>query len=83
MAERQLRHDGQLFVDIEQLVADRGEDDARGIGALQHRVEHVGVIAQPDAQVALRQGTPGDKRKSKCQGGTTSCLSHVPSVMSG
>ena len=50
---RELRHDVQLLVDVEQLVADRGEDDAPDIGARQRRIEHVGILGEPDAQMAL------------------------------
>ena len=48
--ERELRHDVQLLVDVEQLVAERGEDDAADIGARQRRIEHVGILGQADAQ---------------------------------
>src|SRR5262245_42114878 len=57
VAERQLRHDVELVVDVEQLVADRGEDDAPDIGAAERRIEHVGILGQPDAQIGLRAGT--------------------------
>ena len=49
--ERELRHDLQLLVDVEQLVAQRREDDAADEGARQRRVEHVGILGQADAQV--------------------------------
>ncbi|CPP92888.1 Uncharacterised protein [Bordetella pertussis] len=52
---RQLRHELQLLVDVDQLVAQRGEDNAAHIGAGAVRIEHVRVFLQADAQV-LRQG---------------------------
>ncbi len=54
--QRQLRHDVELVVDVEQLVAQRGEHDAADVGARQRRIEHVGVLGQADAQRRLRQG---------------------------
>ena len=48
--ERELRHHAELLVDVEQLVADRREDDAAHIGARERRVEDVRVFGEPDAQ---------------------------------
>ena len=56
VGEGELRHDGEPGIDIEQLVADRGEDHPRGVGARQGRIEDIGVVAQSDAEVALRKG---------------------------
>ena len=39
-----LRHDVEIGVDIEQLVADRREHDAPDIGARQRRVEDIGIL---------------------------------------
>ena len=87
VAEGELRHDGELLVDVEQLVADRGEDDAGGIGAGKRRIEHVGIIAQPDAQVALGGRAAGGhgsgEREGEGEEGAASCLSHGLSVISG
>jgi hypothetical protein len=55
--ERELRDDLQVFVDVEQLVAETGEDDAPDIGAGERGVEDVGVLAQGDAKgLGLRGG---------------------------
>ena len=43
-------HDGELLVDVEQLVAERREDDPADEGARQRRVEDVGVLGEADAQ---------------------------------
>ena len=43
----------------------RGEDDARGVGARQRRVEHVGIVAQPDAQMALGEGAAGGQAQGE------------------
>src|SRR5262249_50323389 len=63
----ELRHDVALLVDVEELVAQRREDDAGGVEARQGRVEHVAVVAQADAQVALRLGADGDEGQRSCQ----------------
>ena len=54
--ERELRHDVELRVDVEQLVAHRGEHDAPDIGTRGGRIEIVGILGKADAQVALRGG---------------------------
>ena len=54
---RQHRHDAELGVDIDELVAERSEDDAADIGARQGRVEDVGVLGKADPQRCLRRGT--------------------------
>ena len=59
-AERELRHDVALLVDVEQLVADRREHDTRRIKARQRRIQDVAVVAQPDAQRA-----PGRRRRRR------------------
>ena len=41
VGQRELRHDVELFVDVEQLVAERCEHDAAHIGARHGRVENV------------------------------------------
>ena len=61
VAGRELRHDVQLLVDVEQLVAQRGEHDAADEGARQRRIEHVGVFGQADAQ-RLRRAASGARR---------------------
>jgi hypothetical protein len=50
VAERELRNDVKVLVDVEQLVAQTGEDDAADIGAGQGGVEDVGIFAQGDPQ---------------------------------
>ncbi len=47
--ERELRNDVELRVDVEQLVAERGEDDAPDIGPRKRGIEHVGIFGKPDA----------------------------------
>src|SRR5512132_650145 len=54
MRERQLRHDVDVLVDVEQLVAQRGEHDAADVGAGQCRIEHVRVLGQTNSQRRLR-----------------------------
>ena len=54
--ERELRHDVEIVVDVEQLVAQRREHDAPDIRARLGRVENVGILGKADAQMALRQG---------------------------
>ena len=55
--QRELRHDVELFVDVEQLVAERREHDAADIGARQRRVENVRIFGKADAQRGLGVNT--------------------------
>ena len=50
VGSRELRDDGQLFVDIEQLVAQRGENDAADEASRQGRIEHIGIFGETDTQ---------------------------------
>ena len=50
VAGRELRHDIELFVDVEELVAERGKHDSADEGSRQRRVEHVGILGQSEAQ---------------------------------
>jgi hypothetical protein len=59
VAERELRHDVRLLIDVEQLVAHRRKDDSRGVEARQGGIEAVRIVAQPDAQIGLREGRAG------------------------
>ena len=54
--QRQLRHEVELLVDVEELVADRGKHDPTDIGSRHGRVEQVGIFGQADTQGALRGG---------------------------
>jgi hypothetical protein len=47
---RKLRNDVQLFVQVEQLVAQAGENDAPDEGARARRIEDVRVLGEADAQ---------------------------------
>ena len=47
----ELRHDGHVLVDVEQLVAHSGKHNAACISGGQRRIEHVRVVAQRDAQI--------------------------------
>ena len=53
MGQRELWHDVELLVDIEQLVAERCEHDAADVGARHGRVEDIGVLGKPNAQRGL------------------------------
>ena len=46
----ELRRDIQFRGDVDKLVAHRGKDNPPGIGARQGRIEHIGVVGEPDAQ---------------------------------
>ena len=63
--QRQLRHEIELLVDVEQLVAERREDDAADIGAREGRVEHVRVLGEADAQGGLRRRGPDGRGKHR------------------
>jgi len=58
IAERKLRHDVQLFVDVKQLVAKRSKDDAADISPRQSWIENVGVLGKSDAQCGLCECNP-------------------------
>src|SRR5580700_11963524 len=67
---RELRDDVELRADIDELVAERGEDDAADIGARQRGVEDVGVLGKPDPQCRLRRcggGEQADRQQSRCR----------------
>ena len=49
----ELRHDVELLVDVEQLVAERGEHDAADIGARERRIENIGILGKADAERGL------------------------------
>jgi len=49
----ELRHDLEIGGDVEELVAERGEDQAADVGAADRRVEGVGIVVQADPQHGL------------------------------
>jgi len=55
----ELRHDLEIGGDVEELVAERGEDQAADVGAADRRVEGVGIVVQPDPQHGLGGGHAG------------------------
>ena len=71
-AQRKLRHDVGLVVDVEQLVAERGEHDARRVETRQAGIEGIRVVTQPDAQVGLGEAGAGDRRQGDRQSGRQS-----------
>ncbi len=52
---RQLGNQLQILVDVDELVAEAGEDDAADEGARDGRIEDVGILGQADAQIRLSQ----------------------------
>src|SRR5262249_12581355 len=54
VAERKLGNGVELLVDVEQLVAERGKDDAADIGARERRIENIGILGEADPQRCLR-----------------------------
>src|SRR5207253_8398088 len=63
-----LRHDVELFVDVEQLVAERCEHDAADIGAGHGRIEDIGILGKPDPQRGLRLNGCAE-RQQQCRRG--------------
>src|SRR5215831_8288269 len=55
VAGGELGNDLEIGGDVEELVAQRGEDEPAGVGAADGRIERVGVIVESDAQDALRR----------------------------
>ena len=60
--QRQLRHDVEPLVDVEELVAERRECDAADVGTRQRRIEHVGILGQTNAQRGLGHGRRADEQ---------------------
>ncbi len=56
VAECKLGNRVELLVDVEQLVAERGKDDAADIGARERRIENIGILGEADPQRRLRGG---------------------------
>ena len=75
VAEGELRHDLQLFVDVEELVAKAGEDDAADVGAGEGGVEDVGVFPQGDAQ-GLRLGRGRGEQGGQAAQGSQQATMH-------
>ena len=59
VAGGQLRHEVELLVEVEELVAQAGEDDAADEGARQARIEDVEVLGQADTQGLGLRGCGG------------------------
>ena len=58
----------ELLVDVEQLVAQRGKDDAADEGAGQRRIEDVRIFGEPEAQRLAerrRRGQAGQDREHR------------------
>jgi hypothetical protein len=81
IAGGELRHDVQLPVDIEQLVAQPREHDARDIAGGQRRIQDVQILSQRDAQRLResrhhhRKETGGGQQNSAHVEAPRSCLS--------
>src|SRR6185312_17359050 len=72
VGERKLRHDVEVLVDIEQLVAEGSEHDAPDIGPRERRIEDVGIFGKPDTERGFgeraRRGNEqhgGDRRQTQ------------------
>jgi hypothetical protein len=65
VAGGQLRHDVELFVDLQQLVAQGAEDHAADEGAGQRRVQHVRVFGQADAQGLRLRGQRAEQQRDQ------------------
>ena len=67
VGQRELRHDVELLVDVEQLVAKGREYNASDIGSPHGRIEHVGIFGKADAQGRLGLRVRNQQhRKSRC-----------------
>ena len=56
--ERELRHDIQILINVEQLVAKGSKDDAPDIGPGERGIEHIRILGQPDPQRRLGRRQP-------------------------
>jgi hypothetical protein len=67
VAEGKLRHDVELLIEVEQLVAQSAEDDTAGVSGGQGWIEHIGVVAQGNAKIGRGErvgGSGGDQQQS-------------------
>lgn len=55
VAGGELRHDGKLVIDVEELVAERRKDDAADECPGQRGVQNIRVFGEPDAQCLRRR----------------------------
>src|SRR3954454_18301423 len=76
VGQRELRHDIELFVDVEQLVTKRCEYDAAGIGAAERGVEHVGIFGETDAKRRLGESARTERDEKRHCGGCNTKSSH-------
>ena len=60
--QRELRHDVELFVNVEQLVAQRGEYDTADISPPDRRIQNIRILGQPNAQ----RGLGGSRCGQRC-----------------
>ena len=82
--QRELGHDAELDVDVEELVAQRGEDDAPDIGAGERRIEHIRILGEPDAQRRLRRAEAdrgGERGRGEQRGGETRLFVPLPVML--
>jgi hypothetical protein len=66
MGGGQLRHDVQLFIQVEKLIAEAGKHDAADERARHRGVEDVGIFRQADSQ-GLRIDKGGEQGKPQSQ----------------
>ncbi len=59
----ELRDDVELGADVEELVAQRGKNDAAGEGSGHARVQHVGIVGKSDAQGLRCAGLAGSRQE--------------------
>ena len=81
VAGGELGHDLEIGRDVEELVADRGEDEAAGVGAADRGVERVGIVVEADAQDALRGGGAGGEHHDRDQREQAACQAHEGSSL--
>jgi hypothetical protein len=62
VGRRELRDDGELLVDVEELVAQRREHDAPDERAGECRIEHVRILGESEAERRLGVGGRGEER---------------------
>src|SRR5258708_27441384 len=66
MRQRELRHDVELFVDVEQLVAKCREYDAADICARQRRVDKVRDLSKAAPPAGLGVDTREQRKQQRC-----------------
>src|SRR5215467_7219771 len=80
VGEGELRHDLEVFIDVEQLVAQAGEDDAADVGSGCCGIKVVGIFGESDPERGLSQCRGGGHHDAQGDSGKNLREPHRPSL---